>query len=80
MRVVDYIMSAFDAERETAQRFRLRGKVAYSLSSILGEVVSGQECSSDTGVETSETVIGGIYDSVLETTGVFEVEVELAVL
>ena len=53
---------------------------AYSLCSILREVVGGQESSSDTGVETSETVIGGVYDSVLETTGVFEVEVELAVL
>lgn len=51
-----------------------------SLGSILGEVVGRDEASGDTGIKTGETVVGSIYDGVLEATGILQVQVELAVL
>jgi hypothetical protein len=50
------------------------------LAGILGEVVGCDEASGYTLVETRPSVVGGIYDGVLEASRVLEVEVELAVL
>jgi hypothetical protein len=50
------------------------------LAGILGEVVGCDEASGYAFVETRPSVVGGIYDGVLEASRVLEVEVELAVL
>jgi hypothetical protein len=50
------------------------------LAGILGEVVGCDEASGHAFVETRPSVVGGIYDGVLEASRVLEVEVELAVL
>lgn len=52
----------------------------YGLASVLGEVVSSDEATSHALVETSPAVVSSVDNSVLEATGVDEVEVQLAVL
>ena len=54
--------------------------MAYGLSSVLGEVVRGDEVTGHALVQTSPAVVGRVDNGVLETAGVLEVQVELAVL
>lgn len=51
-----------------------------SLAGILREVVGGNEVTSDTLIETSISVVGGVNNGVLKASGILEVQVELAVL
>lgn len=46
----------------------------------MGEVVGGEEGTGDAGVETSETVVGGVDNGILEAAGILQVQVKLAVL
>jgi len=50
------------------------------LASVLREVVGRDEAAGYAFVEARPAVVGGVYDSVLETTRVLQVQVELAVL
>jgi hypothetical protein len=52
----------------------------YGSTSVLGKVVSGDEATSDALIEASPAVVGSVNYSVLETTRVCEVQVQLAVL
>jgi hypothetical protein len=52
----------------------------HRLSSFLGEVIGRDEASSHAFVKTRPTVVGSVYDRVLETTRILEVQVQLAVL
>jgi hypothetical protein len=54
--------------------------LTYGGTGVLREVVSGDETTSDTFVETGPAVVGSINHGVLETTRVCEVQVQLAVL
>jgi hypothetical protein len=56
------------------------GGRSYGSTSILGEVVGGDEATGHTIVQTSPAVVGGVDNGVLEAAGVLEVEVQLAVL
>jgi hypothetical protein len=56
------------------------GWETYSLAGVLREVVGGNELACDALVETRPAVVCSIYDGVLETAGVLEVQVELASL
>jgi hypothetical protein len=51
---------------------------AYGLGCGLGEEVSGQKISCNTRIESCIAVVGGIYNGILETAWVLQVQVDLA--
>lgn len=55
-------------------------RYSYGLASILGEVVGRDEASGYAVIKTRPAVVGSIENGVLETTGVLQVQVQLAVL
>lgn len=57
-----------------------KGRASYGGARVLREVVGGQEGAGDAFVQTGPAVVGGVDDGVLESTGVLEVQVDLAVL
>jgi hypothetical protein len=52
----------------------------YGLTRILREIVTRHKLAGDASVHTSPAMVCSLNDGILETTGVFEVQVELAIL
>lgn len=55
-------------------------RVTHGSSGVLGKVVGRVESTSDTSLELRVAVVRGLDDGELETAGVLEVQVQLAVL